>query len=228
MGLAWGTILGTRAWTYLEDAETTLTSQSTQNDAPSARALRPTKYRIRIRIHTCVIRRLFHHGQLAVEPDIPPRLSHRLAPQLAHLVMLIPFARKFLIVRVVPERGDGWIGNHDGFEVESAVADVALEWKAISGWVASGNYGGTYINASTSASSFGAVQPRTSPGLRGLTCGMTISYAPRQTPSSSALTRIKWFCVCRVSTSVSAVGMSSGGGRATDKRSRRSWTAEMN
>jgi hypothetical protein len=169
--------------TYFENTETTLTAQSPKNDTPPTSTFRAAKQRILIQSLRLLQLRLHR----SIKPDIPPCLSDSLSPQLPHLLVLVPFSREFLVVWVVPEGGDRGVRDHDGFEVESTVADVAMLAVSLIQY----SRRETHINASTSGSSFGAVHPSTSPGLNGFTCGTTISYAPRQTPNSSALTRIK-------------------------------------
>lgn len=56
--------------------------------------------------------------------ETPPRISDGLSAHLAHLAVVVDLASELLVVGVVPEGGDGWIGDHDRFEVEAAVANV--------------------------------------------------------------------------------------------------------
>ena len=48
-------------------------------------------------------------------------------PDLLHLCVIVPFPRELFRIRVVSERRDSRIGDHDGLEVEPTIAEVSVE-----------------------------------------------------------------------------------------------------
>lgn len=106
------------------------------------------------------------------------RRSHCIVPDLLHLRMIIPLPGELFRIRVVSERRDSGIGDHDGLEVKPTIAEVSVERHGAElGLMGCISQTWTYISASTSFNR-GAVHPRISPGERGFDRGMVVSYFP--------------------------------------------------
>lgn len=97
-----------QVWTHVQHIDAALSTECPEHHSPSTRSLAL----------------LFPFDPIRPDQALA-RLANRTSSDLAHLGVIVQLARKLLVVRVVPERGHGRIGDHDGLEVKPTVSDVA-------------------------------------------------------------------------------------------------------
>ena len=97
--------------TYAQNSKVPLPSEGAEHDGPDLTVL---------------------GGTLARDAEALARLAHGCPAKAAHLIVLVQLAREALRVRVVPERGDERVCDHDRLEVEASVTDVPVRVGGVS------------------------------------------------------------------------------------------------